>query len=36
MNNVTVRYLLINYLNVIKESIQKELFTEQMFFEMGS
>ena len=35
MKNVTARYLLINYLNLIKKSIQKQLFTEQMFFEIG-
>ena len=32
--NLIVRNLLINYLNFIKESIQKQLLTEQMFFEI--
>ena len=35
VNNLIVRNLLINYLNLIKESIQKQLLTEQMFFEIG-
>ena len=34
-NNLIVRNLLINYLNLIKGSIQKQLPTEQMFFEVG-
>ena len=32
---LTVRNLLINYLNVIKEFIQKQLLTKQMLFEIG-
>ena len=35
VNNLIVRNLLTNYLNLIKESIQKQLLTEQMFFEIG-
>ena len=35
-NNLIVRNLLINDLNLIKESIQKMLLTEQMFFEIGA
>ena len=34
INNVIVPTLLINYLNLIKKSIQKQLLTEQMFFEI--
>ena len=34
-NNLIVRNLLVNYLNLVKESIQKQLLTEQMFFETG-
>ena len=35
VNNLVICNLLINYLNLIKESIQKQLLTEQMFFEIG-
>ena len=35
VNNFIVANLLINYLNLIKDSIQKQLFTEQMLFEIG-
>ena len=35
-NNLIVRNLLISYLNLIKESIQKESLTELMFFEIGA
>ena len=35
VNNLIVRNLLITYLNLIKESGQKQLLTEQMLFEVG-
>ena len=35
VNNLIVFNLLKNYLNLIKESIQKQLLIEQMFFEIG-
>ena len=35
VNYLIVRNLLMNYLNLIKESIQKQLLTEHMFFEIG-
>ena len=35
VHNLIVHNLVINYLNLIKESIQKQLLTEQMFFERG-
>ena len=35
VNNLIVCKLLTHYLNLIKESVQKQLFTEQMFFEIG-
>ena len=34
VNNLIVRNLLLNYLTLIKESMQKQLLTEQMFFEI--
>ena len=34
-NNLIVHNLLINYLDLIKESIQKQLLSEKMFFEIG-
>ena len=33
--NLIVLNLLINYLNLIKESIQKHLLTEQLFFKIA-
>ena len=35
VNSLILRNLLINYLNLIKESIQEQLPTEKMFFEIG-
>ena len=35
VNNLIVHNLLINYLNLIKESIQKQLLTDQIFFDIG-
>ena len=34
VNNLIVRNLLMNYLNLIKESMQKQLLTEQIFFKI--